>query len=32
MGYGELLRVFENLAQQDDPFSAYPIIRVWPKR
>jgi hypothetical protein len=32
MGYGELLQVFEELARQDDPFSSYPIIRIWPKR
>ena len=32
MGYGEILKVFEDLAQQDDPFSPYPITRVWPKR
>jgi hypothetical protein len=32
MVYGELLQVFEELARQDDPFSPYPIIRIWPKR
>ena len=32
MGYRELLKVFEELAQQDDPFSPYPIVRIWPKR
>jgi len=32
MGYGQLLKAFEELAQQDNPFSLYPIIRIWPKR
>ena len=32
MGYGALLNAFEDLAQQDDPFAEYPIIRIWPKR
>ncbi len=32
MGYRQLLKAFEDLAQQDSPFLPYPIIRVWPKR
>lgn len=32
MGYGELLRAFEQIAREDDPFSTYPIIRIWPRR
>jgi hypothetical protein len=32
MGYGALLKAFEDLARQEDPFAEYPIIRIWPKR
>jgi hypothetical protein len=32
MSYGQLVDAFEELAQQDDPFAAYPVIRIWPKR
>jgi hypothetical protein len=32
MGYGALLKAFDDLALQDNPFGAYPIIRIWPKR
>jgi hypothetical protein len=28
----ELLEAFEELAQQDAPFTPYPIVRIWPKR
>lgn len=31
MSYGQLVEAFEELARQDDPFAAYPIIRIWPK-
>jgi hypothetical protein len=32
MGYGALLKAFDDLALQDNPFGAYPIIWIWPKR
>jgi len=32
MSYRELVEVFESLARQDDPFSTYPILRIWPSR
>lgn len=32
MTYGEFVEYFEGLAQQDDPFAAYPIIHVKPER
>ena len=28
----QLLEAFEELAQQDAPFTPYPIVRIWPKR
>ena len=32
MTYGEIVDAFEKLAQQDDPFSPYPIVRIKPRR
>jgi hypothetical protein len=32
MSYRELVEVFESLARQEDPFSTYPILRIWPSR
>jgi len=32
MSYGQLVEAFEELAQLDNPFALYPIIRIWPKR
>jgi hypothetical protein len=32
MTYGQLVEAFEQIARQDDPFAAYPIIRIWPQR
>jgi hypothetical protein len=32
MTYGELLEAFEELARQPDPFSPYPVVRIWPRR
>lgn len=31
MTYGLLVGVFEELACRDNPFSEYPIVRIWPK-
>jgi len=31
MTYGELAEAFERLAEQDEPFAAYPIIRIRPR-
>lgn len=32
MTYGEILERFEELAQQENPFGGYPILRIKPKR
>jgi hypothetical protein len=32
MSYAQHVDVFEELAQRDDPFARYPIIRIWPRR
>ena len=32
MTYCEIVEYFEGLAHQDDPFAAYPILHLKPKR